>query len=155
MSRGSYSAGKRNREAAQARKKKEKEYRRSQRRRRGPREIPVTTAEDVTGNLDVIEEAVKRRRAAAAKESRGIPGRLFVGSLAWEATEDDLRALFAPFGPVSDAVIVTDRATGRSRGFGFVVMENHKDAARAIEELNNTELHGRPLVVNVASERQR
>ena len=155
MSRGSFSAGKRDREAAQARKRKEKDWRRTQRRRRGPGEVPVASVSDVTGNLDLAEAAVKRRQASASKGPHGIPSRLFVGGLAWETTADDLRAAFTPFGPVSDAIIVMDRGTGRSRGFGFVVMESHKDSAKAIASMNGTELQGRTLIVNVASERTR
>jgi hypothetical protein len=150
-----YSAGKRDREAAQARKKREKDWRRSERRRKGPGEVPVVAAEDVTGNLDAAEAAVRRRQAAASKGAKGIPSRLFVGGLAYETTADELRAAFSKFGPVTDAVVLFDRGTGRSRGFGFVVMESHKDAGGAISGLNGTELNGRPIVVNVASERQR
>jgi len=152
---GNYFGGKRDREQAQARKKRERDRRRSERRRRGPGEVPVVGAEEVTGNLDAAEAAVKRRQASAAKDAaHGIPSRLFVGGLAWETTADDLREAFAPFGQVSDAVVVMDRGTGRSRGFGFVVM-SHKDAPKAIAALNGTELQGRPIVVNVASERPR
>jgi RNA recognition motif. (a.k.a. RRM, RBD, or RNP domain) len=147
-----YSAGKRDREQAQARKKKERDLRRSRKRRTGRGEVPVVEAEAVTGNLDVVEAAVKRRQAAATKGAAGIPSRLFVGGLAWETTADDLREAFGAFGQVSDAVVVMDRGTGRSRGFGFVVM-NHKDAPKAIVALNGTELQGRPIIVNVASER--
>jgi len=147
-----YSAGKRNREQAQARKKKERDLRRSRKRRTGRGEVPVVGAEEVTGNLDLVEAAVKRRQASATKGAAGIPSRLFVGGLAWETTADDLREAFGAFGQVTDAVVVMDRGTGRSRGFGFVVM-NHKDAPKAIAALNGTELQGRPIIVNVASER--
>jgi hypothetical protein len=148
-----YSGGKRDREMAQARKKRERDQRRSRKRREGRGEVPVVEAQAVTGDLDAAEAAVKRRRAAAAKEAtQGIPSRLFVGGLAWETTADDLREAFSVHGPVTDAVVVMDRGTGRSRGFGFVVM-NHKDAPKAIAALNGTELQGRPIIVNVASER--
>jgi hypothetical protein len=149
-----YSGGKREREQAQARKRRERDLRRTRKRRDGPREVPVVGAEEVTGNLDAIEAAVKRRQAAAARESHGITSRLFVGGLAWETTAEDLREAFAAHGPVTDAVVVMDRGTGRSRGFGFVVM-SHKDAPKAIAALNGTELQGRPIIVNVASERPR
>jgi hypothetical protein len=149
-----YSAGKRDREQAQARKKKARDQRRSRKRREGRGEIPVVGAEEVTGDLDLAEAIVKRRQAAAAKEAQGIQSRLFVGGLAWETTADDLRDAFGAFGPVTEAVVVADRGTGRSRGFGFVVM-SHKDAPKAIAALNGTELQGRPIVVNVASERPR
>ena len=59
------------------------------------------------------------------------------------------------FGVVSDAVIVADRDTGKSRGFGFVTMENRKDATKAIDALHESELDGRIIVVNVATERSR
>lgn len=150
-----YSAGKRDREMAQARKRKEKDWRRSEKRRKGPGEIPVVAQEDVTGNLDVAEAAVRRRQASGSKGAKGIPSRLFVGGLAWETTAEELRTAFTKFGPVADAIILMDRGTGRSRGFGFVVMESHKDTAKVIAGLNGTELNGRALVVNVASERQR
>jgi hypothetical protein len=149
-----YSAGKRDREMAQAKKKRERERRRNQKRREGRGEVPVVGAEAVTGDLEAVEAAVKRRRAAAERGTQGISSRLFVGGLAWETTADDLREAFAPFGQVVDAVIVTDRGTGRSRGFGFVVM-GHKDAPKAIAGLNGTELQGRAIIVNVASERPR
>jgi hypothetical protein len=149
-----YSGGKRNREIAQARKKQERDRRRSERRRKGPGDVPVVGAEEVTGDLDAAEAAVKRRRAAPHERATGIPSRLFVGGLAWETTADDLREAFDPFGPVADAVVVMDRGTGRSRGFGFVVM-SHKDTGKAIAALNGTELQGRQIIVNVASERSR
>jgi hypothetical protein len=149
-----YSGGKRDREQAQARKRKERDQRRSRKRREGRGEVPVVGAEEVTGDLDLAEAIVKRRQAAAAKEAQGIQSRLFVGGLAWETTADDLREAFGAFGQVTDAVVVMDRGTGRSRGFGFVVM-SHKDAPKAIAALNGTELQGRPIVVNVASERPR
>jgi len=149
MSRGSYSAGKRQRDAEKARKKRQKAERRSQKREEGRQEVPITTADELTGDLVAAERAA-RERLAAGRGARAIPCRLFVGSLSWETSDNDLRAAFEEFGKVSDAVVVQDRDTGKSRGFGFVTMEDRKDAAKAIEAMNDAELHGRNIVVNIA-----
>ena len=74
--------------------------------------------------------------------------KLYVGNLAWAVTDDDLRALVSEFGNVTDAVVISDRETGRSRGFGFVEMESGGD--EAIEALNGQDHNGRPLRVNEA-----
>jgi RNA recognition motif-containing protein len=79
---------------------------------------------------------------------------IYVGNLPWRTTADDLRALFEPYGPVENSRIVTDRETGRSRGFGFVDMAEAEAAAKAIAELNNYDYGGRPLTVNEALSRQ-
>jgi len=79
--------------------------------------------------------------------------RLFVGSLSWNTDDDGLRAAFERFGAVEDAKVITDRETGRSRGFGFVTFEEEAAAQAAIQEMNNSELDGRTLVVNEAQER--
>jgi RNA recognition motif-containing protein len=79
---------------------------------------------------------------------------IYVGNLVWEATADDLYALFKDHGTVSQAQVITDRETGRSRGFGFVVMSNDDEAQRAIEALNGFQFKGRPLTVNEARPRE-
>ncbi len=76
--------------------------------------------------------------------------RLYVGGLPYSTTEDTLRDAFAKAGAVASASIVTDKMTGRSRGFGFVEMENDADADKAIEMWNGKELEGRTLTVNEA-----
>lgn len=76
--------------------------------------------------------------------------KLFVGNLSWEATADDLRALFGEAGTVADAVVITDKMTGRSRGFGFVTMGSADEANAAVEKFNQYELKGRKINVNVA-----
>ncbi|MEO0972801.1 MAG: RNA-binding protein [Pseudomonadota bacterium] len=80
--------------------------------------------------------------------------KLYVGNLPWRASDEDLRDLFAAVGEVHSAVVITDRETGRSRGFGFVEMDSG-DAANAISELNGKDYGGRPLRVNEAQERER
>lgn len=79
---------------------------------------------------------------------------IYVGNLVWGATNEDLQELFERFGTVEKAQVVTDRETGRSRGFGFVVMTNDEEADRAINELNGHDLNGRPLTVNEAKPRE-
>ncbi len=75
---------------------------------------------------------------------------LFIGSLAFATTDDGLRDHFAQIGPVASARVITDRETGRSRGFGFVEFENDEDNQKAIDELNGKELDGRPINVSLA-----
>lgn len=75
--------------------------------------------------------------------------KLYVGNLPFQTTEDDLSDLFSQAGNVESVRIITDRDTGRSRGFGFVEMGDD-DAEKAIEQLNGTEMGGRPLTVNEA-----
>ena len=80
--------------------------------------------------------------------------RIYVGNLPFDATEEQLRTLFSEGGRQVESVdIVTDRDTGRSRGFGFVEMANQGDATAAINSLNGKELGGRALTVNEARER--
>lgn len=79
--------------------------------------------------------------------------RIYVGNLPFSVNDQSLRGLFDEFGAVVDAKVVSDRETGRSRGFGFVEMEP-ADAQRAIEAMNGKPIEGRPLVVNEARERQ-
>jgi RNA recognition motif-containing protein len=75
---------------------------------------------------------------------------IFVGNLDFGATEDSIRSLFQPFGAIERVNLVTDRDTGRSRGFAFVEMTDPAEADRAIEALNGTDLGGRSLNVNEA-----
>jgi RNA recognition motif-containing protein len=79
---------------------------------------------------------------------------IYVGNLAFNATEDDLRAAFEPFGQVEKVAVVKDRDTGRSRGFGFVEMGNKEEGLKAIEALNGADVQGRPLKVNEARPRE-
>lgn len=78
---------------------------------------------------------------------------LFVGNMNFQTTESDLRALFEPFGEITRVQVMTDRDTGRSRGFGFVEMADDEAAAQAIAALNGKELDGRALNVNEARPR--
>ena len=80
--------------------------------------------------------------------------KIYVGNLPWSATEADLRELFSSVGTVHSAAVITDRDTGRSRGFGFIEMDD-SDAEQAISQLDGREMDSRPLRVNEAQERQR
>lgn len=79
--------------------------------------------------------------------------RLYVGNLSFNGTADSVRAAFQEFGTVTDVHVVTDRETGRSRGFAFVTMSTAEQAQKAISEMNGAMLDGRSLRVNEAEER--
>lgn len=148
--------GKRAREANRDRKKKEKEER--LRRNRAERTSsgrdpsfdidfasPVETLPEVKLE-DIIVSGVAPR---GPKGSNG-PTKLFVGGLSWDTEGAQLREAFGRFGALKEATVVTDRDSGRSRGFGFVTFENPIDAATAVREMNGAELDGRTLRVNPA-----
>jgi len=78
---------------------------------------------------------------------------IFVGNLSFDTTSADLESLFAQAGTITSATVITDRDTGRSRGFGFVEMSSASEAQKAIQELNGKELQGRTLNVSEARER--
>ena len=73
--------------------------------------------------------------------------KLFIGSLPWSITNDSLKELFAQYGEISEAIVINDRDTGRSKGFGFVEMEKEEEAEKAIKTLHDTDFGGRKLVV--------
>lgn len=79
--------------------------------------------------------------------------RLFVGGLSWNTDEAELRAAFERFGEIEDVKVITDRETGRSRGFGFVGFVDGASAKKAMEEMDGSELDGRSIRVNEAEER--
>ena len=79
--------------------------------------------------------------------------KIFVGNLSFDTTSADLESLFSEVGPCESASVITDRSTGRSRGFGFVEMSSAADAQKAISTLNGRELQGRTLNVSEARER--
>ncbi len=79
--------------------------------------------------------------------------RLYVGNLPWSSTEDDVREMFEAIGEVESVALITDRETGRSRGFAFVEMSN-ENAQKAMQDLDGQDVGGRALRVNEAQERQ-
>jgi RNA recognition motif-containing protein len=78
---------------------------------------------------------------------------IYVGNLSWTMTDEDLSNLFAPYGTVSSAKILKDKMSGRSKGFGFVEIEDEDSARNAISSLNETEVMGRKIIVNESQPR--
>jgi RNA recognition motif-containing protein len=152
-----HSQGKRQRQANQARKKEAKAQERLANRGRTPTELPIVSAEELSGNLPSIEDAMRAIENSGSGErlAPAISVRLFVGNLSDGVGEAELRAAFGAFGPVADAVVVMDRDTGDSRGFGFVTMSSRRDVPKAIEALDGSELDGQAIVVNIATARTR
>ena len=79
---------------------------------------------------------------------------MYVSNLGFHLTDDDLRKLFETFGQVSSAKVITDRETGKSRGFGFVEMSSGNEASQAMSKLNGKEIEGRMISVTVAREKE-
>ena len=79
---------------------------------------------------------------------------IYVGNLSFEATEDEVRELFAAFGQVTSVALIKDKFTGRPRGFGFVEMSNDSEAQKAIQELNGKDFKGRNMTINQARPRE-
>lgn len=78
---------------------------------------------------------------------------IYVGNLSWSMSDEDLNSLFTPYGTVASAKILKDKMSGRSKGFGFVEMENDEEAKAAIAALNEQEVQGRKIVVNESQPR--
>jgi cold-inducible RNA-binding protein len=96
----------------------------------------------------------RRERAGGNLRKENAMGRrLYVGNLAWTVSDQDLRDAFAEAGAVENAQVIMDRATNRSRGFGFVEMATDDDAETAIKTLNGRDIKGRPIKVNEAQAR--
>ena len=155
MGRSYYSAGKRQREREKAKRKKEKMERLRESRAQGSSPVEVATVDEIQGGdmMSAAEVLAGLTGDNVDRSAEPIPARLFVGGLSWRVTTDQLRSQFEELGKVKDAVVVTDRATGDSRGFGFITMADRKDANTAIRNLNGKELEGRTLVVRQAKER--
>ncbi len=79
---------------------------------------------------------------------------IYVGNLNYQLTEDDVRDVFSEYGEVTRVNLITDRDTGRAKGFGFVEMSNDEDGKKAIEELDGAEINGRNMKVNEARPRE-
>ena len=80
--------------------------------------------------------------------------KIFVGNLPWEAREDKLREIFGQYGEITDAVVIIDRRTNRSKGFGFVTFSTPDAAQAAIEAMHGQDVDGRNIVVNIARPRE-
>ena len=78
---------------------------------------------------------------------------LYIGNLHYNVNEEELKEIFKEYGEVLSVTIITDKYTGRSKGFGFIEMLNDEEANKAIDNLNGTEIHGRKVIINQAKER--
>ena len=76
--------------------------------------------------------------------------KIYVGNLPFSVTQEKLKELFEPFGDIEEAIVISDRFSGRSKGFGFVTLTDKKDADKAIEDMNGKEIDGREIKVNEA-----
>jgi len=108
----------------------------------------IRNGENPPGSRVVVWE-----RLPQCKKEKGDMKKLFVGSLSWDTDDDALRKAFEEFGEVTEAKVITDRDSGRSRGFGFVSFVNDQEADKAIQQMDGADLDGRTLNVNVAKER--
>jgi RNA recognition motif-containing protein len=95
------------------------------------------------------------RRPLLQDKEEDMSKKLFVGSLSWNTDDHGLREAFAPHGEIIEAKVIADRDTGRSRGFGFVTFEDDESADKAAAALNQTELDGRTIKVDIAQARDR
>ncbi|MAD56597.1 MAG: hypothetical protein CL974_03515 [Euryarchaeota archaeon] len=105
----------------------------------------TATKEELSAERQVLKAARSKML-----ESSGI--KLFVGSISWDANEEDLRKLFSTFGELKEVHIAKDRETGKSRGFAFIKFSSHKDGQKAVKELDGTEFHGRKISVQESNE---
>jgi RNA recognition motif-containing protein len=99
--------------------------------------------------LSAEREVLKSARAKSAKHS-GV--KLFVGSISWDANEDDLQKLFSTYGELTEVHIAKDRETGKSRGFAFIKFSSLKAGQKAVKELDGFEFHGRKISVQESNE---
>jgi len=148
-----FRGGKRQREADRERRKKDKAERLRRNRLARAQEPDADMAAAPESLPPVaLEDVVSTVPSQSRRQSIG-PLRLFVGGLHGTTTVEALRAAFGRFGPIEDAIVIHDRMTGRSRGFGFVTFADSAAAAAAMAEMNGRELDGRILKVNNAEGR--
>ncbi len=107
---------------------------------------------DGTATKEELSAERKVLQAARAKSAESSGLKLFVGSISWDADEDDLRALFSTYGKLTEVHIAKDRETGKSRGFAFITFSSIKEGQKAVKELNGHEFHGRKISVQESKE---
>ena len=144
-----YSVQKRRREVERQQKKRDKAERRARLRESSSGAVPVASAAD-------LQSAAFEANPEANRDpgSRAQPARVFVGSLSFEACEEDLRSLFQDYGEVLDVQVIVDQGTGEPRGFAFVTMEGRKHAMKAMRGLAGARLHGRAIKLDLAVEKR-
>jgi len=105
------------------------------------------------GRIEILVRLVGERLGTQRQRKCQLK-KIYVGNLNFQTTDDELRTLFGEYGQVTNATVITDRDTGRSRGFGFVEMEDDSAAMNAISGINGRDVEGRQLSVNEARPRQ-
>jgi RNA recognition motif-containing protein len=150
-----FSGGKRQREATRDRHKKEKEQRLARNRALRAQGVdPMLEPDSPQQHLPEVKlEDVVISVPSREKRANNFPMKLFVGGLGSGVMVETLRAAFARFGPIEDAVVIVDRATGRSRGFGFVTFARAADAHEAVKQMDGALLDDRTIKVNNAESR--
>jgi hypothetical protein len=151
-----FSGGKRNREASRDLKKKQKEDRLRRNRDLRAQGLDPDLVDPLSASAPLPEVKLEDVVISVPSQSRRAdfgPIKLFVGGLSTDTTAADLRRWFAPFGDVADAIVVADRGTGRSRGFGFVSYQSLAAAEAATKGMNGIEVDGQTLKVNRAEAR--
>lgn len=151
-----FSGGKRNREASRDLKKKQKEDRLRRNRDLRARGLDPDLADPMSAPAQLPEVKLEDVVISVPSQSRRAdfgPIKLFVGGLGTDTTAADLRRWFEPFGDFVDAMVVADRGTGRSRGFGFVSFRSPTAAEAATKAMNGAEVDGQTLRVNRAEAR--
>jgi hypothetical protein len=151
-----FSGGKRNREASRDLKKRQKEERLRRNRELRARGIDPDTIGVPAGSSALPEVKLEDVVISVAPRSRQVdfgPAKVFVGGFGATTTVGDLRTFFSRFGELVEVVIVPNRSTGQSRGFGFVSYRSAAAADEAIKSMNGVELDGHPLRVNRAETR--
>lgn len=99
----------------------------------------------------LFEKGISNGRKSADKKEGAVE--IYVGNLSYDVSEKDVAGLFEPFGRIVEVRLIQHKNSGRSKGFGFVVMQNRSEAEKAIRTLHNTEMNGRRIVVNEAHSR--
>jgi RNA recognition motif-containing protein len=90
----------------------------------------------------------------SSRFSQNMSTKLYIGNLAWRTNTDSLKDAFSAYGQVQDAIVMIDRESGRSRGFGFVTFATEEEAKNAVENMNGRDLEGRNIRVDIAAARQ-
>lgn len=146
---------KRAREEKRAKKARDKARKRDEKRDRAPAAPEIVTQEAIVGRMRPTEDVLDEIKAAPSmsRSAAPIPSKLFIGSLSDRTTSATLRAHFEEDFEIIEAVVITDRATGASRNFGFVTAADRKDTAAIIDALHQSELDGSSIVVRIATDR--
>lgn len=107
-------------------------------------------ADSTNSSADMSTDEAPKAAAAPRGGDDNTDSKLFVGGISWGTTDEGLKAAFEPFGSVTSAEVIREKMTGRSKGFGFVVMGSAAEANAAVEKMNGQTLDGRQVTVNIA-----